>query len=167
MQPRIENIKGKKLIGASLTMSLAQNRTGELWQSFVPRIKEISNVISTERISLQLYGPTYFTDFNPRKEFTKWAAVEVSDFSEVPPGMQTLVVSSGDYAIFHYKGSSTDPSIFQYIFPTWLPTSKYDLDNRPHFEVLGEKYKNADPSSEEDIYIPVKINDRSVKPIVG
>jgi hypothetical protein len=32
------------------------------------------------------------------------------------------------------------------------------LDNRPHFEILGEKYKNADPDSEEDVYIPVKQN---------
>jgi len=30
------------------------------------------------------------------------------------------------------------------------------LDNRPHFEVLGEKYKNGDPESEEEIWIPVK-----------
>lgn len=40
---------------------------------------------------------------------------------------------------------------------TWLPASDYNLDNRPHFEVLGEKYKNNDPTSEEEIWIPIKL----------
>ncbi len=37
-----------------------------------------------------------------------------------------------------------------------LPNSEYELENRPHFEVLGEKYKNNDPNSEEEIWIPIK-----------
>jgi AraC family transcriptional regulator len=37
-----------------------------------------------------------------------------------------------------------------------LPNSNYHLDDRPHFEILGEKYKNADPGSEEEIWIPIK-----------
>jgi AraC family transcriptional regulator len=41
-------------------------------------------------------------------------------------------------------------------FSTWLPDSEYRLDVRPHFEVLGEKYKNDDPESEEEIWIPIK-----------
>jgi AraC family transcriptional regulator len=65
-------------------------------------------------------------------------------------------IPGGLYAVFDYKGSSTDSSIFQYIFETWLPNSDYELDNRPHFEVLGDKYKNNDPASEEEIWIPIK-----------
>jgi AraC family transcriptional regulator len=38
-----------------------------------------------------------------------------------------------------------------------LPNSAYALDDRAHFEVLGEKYKNNDPSSEEEIWIPIKV----------
>ncbi|HEY0652421.1 MAG TPA: GyrI-like domain-containing protein [Chryseosolibacter sp.] len=156
MQPRIEVISEKKLVGLSTRLSLTQNRTAALWQSFQNRKKEITNAINTDRISLQLYDANYFRDFNPSKEFTKWAAVEVFDFSSVPSDMQTLIIPAGEYAVFHYKGSSTDNSIFQYIFSVWLPKSDYALDNRPHFEVLGDKYKNADPSSEEDIYVPVR-----------
>ena len=47
--------------------------------------------------------------------------------------------------------------IFQYIFGTWLPTSIYTIDNLPHFEILGKKYKNNDPTSEEEIWIPIKL----------
>lgn len=32
----------------------------------------------------------------------------------------------------------------------------YEIDFRPHFEILGEKYKNNDPGSEEEVWIPVR-----------
>jgi AraC family transcriptional regulator len=65
-------------------------------------------------------------------------------------------LQAGDYAVFNYRGSSADPRIFQYIYGEWIPNSEYVLDDRPHFEILGEKYKNNDPNSEEEIWIPIK-----------
>ena len=73
----------------------------------------------------------------------KWATVEVMDFDAFPSGMESFTLKGGLYAVFDYKGSSTDSSIFQYIFQEWLPSSDYELDHRPHFEVLGKKYKMA------------------------
>ncbi|MCF0048983.1 GyrI-like domain-containing protein [Dyadobacter sp. LJ53] len=98
----------------------------------------------------------HFTHFKPTNEFERWATVEVSDFDHVPKQMEKFVLQSGLYAVFNFKGMSTDTSIFQYIFGTWLPSSEYELDNRPHFEVLGDKYKNNHPASEEEIWIPIK-----------
>jgi AraC family transcriptional regulator len=156
MIPRIENLKEKKLVGKKLTMSLAINKTGELWKSFIPRHKEIANNLTNHFISMAVYKPTHFADFKPTNEFEKWAAVEVKDFENIPIDMETFTLTSGLYAVFDYKGSSTDSSIFQYIFGTWLPNSDYLLDDRPHFEILGEKYKNGDPNSEEEIWMPVR-----------
>ena len=141
----------------ALTMSLAHYRITELWRTFLPRRKEIINPLNGDLISMVVYTPTHFTKFNPANEFERWATVEVADFDTVPNGMRTFTLPGGLYAVFDYKGLSTDPSIFQYIFETWLPASDYVLDDRPHFEVLGPKYKNNDPSSEEEIWIPIKI----------
>jgi AraC family transcriptional regulator len=137
-------------------MSLANNRTGELWQDFMRKRREISNNVTNDLISMQVYKPTHFADFKPTQEFEKWATVEVSNFESLPTGMETFSLAGGLYAVFDYKGSNNDPSIFQYIFGTWLPNSEYFLDGRPHFEVLGDKYKNNDPTSEEEIWIPIK-----------
>jgi AraC family transcriptional regulator len=156
MIPRIENLKEKKLVGKRLTMSLADNKTGELWQSFIPRRKEITNNLTNDFISMTVYKPTHFADFKPTNEFEKWATVEVSNFDSIPNNMETLILTGGLYAVFDYKDSSNDLSIFQYIFGTWLPNSDYLLDDRPHFEILGEKYKNADTNSEEEIWIPIR-----------
>ncbi|HNV29088.1 MAG TPA: GyrI-like domain-containing protein [Cyclobacteriaceae bacterium] len=156
MTPRIEKISEKKLIGKRLTMSLANNMTGQLWKSFIPRRKEVVNNLTNDMISMQVYKSTHFTDFKPTNEFEKWATIEVTNFDNVPDGMETFTLTGGLYAVFDYKGLSTEDSIFQYIFGTWLPNSDFDLDDRPHFEVLGERYKNNDPTSEEEIWIPIQ-----------
>ncbi len=156
MTPEIVNLEEKTLVGMSLEMSIAQNKTGALWGAFAPRIREIGNRIGDDKYSLQVYPDDYFQMFNPSKSFQKWALVEVSDTANMPQGMTPFTLKGGLYAVFQYKGSSVDPSIFQYIYSQWIPRSKYGLDNRPHFEVLGAKYKNNDPNSEEEIWIPIK-----------
>lgn len=158
MQPRIESLTEKKLVGKRLRMSLAENRTGELWRSFMPRRREVGNTVTSDLYSMQVYSQPVDVG-NLQQEFEKWAAVEVSDDSSVPDGMEVFTLKGGLYAVFSYKGPSTDTTIFRYIFGTWLPGSAYTLDSRPHFEVLGEKYKNADPDSEEEIWIPIKPRD--------
>lgn len=155
MQPRIETLSEKKLVGRRLEMSLAEDRTGELWRGVMSRLKEIENRLNNDKISMQIYPP----DFAPgdfAQKFEKWAAVEVAGFERVPAGFETFILKGGTYAVFDYKGSSLDPRIFIYIFTEWLPRSDYALDVRPHFEVLGEKYRNNDAESEEEIWIPVK-----------
>jgi AraC family transcriptional regulator len=123
----------------------------------MPIRKEIKNCLSADLISLVVYKPNHFTDFKLTNEFERWAAVEVANFDDVPDEMESYVLQAGLYAVFHYKGSSTgSASFFQQIYTVWLPASDYVLDNRPHFEVLGDKYKNNDPSSEEEVWIPIK-----------
>jgi AraC family transcriptional regulator len=159
MEPKIERVDEKKLIGTRMTMSLSNNKTGELWQSFMSRRKEIQNNLTSDLISMQVYDQPVELG-NLDQVFEKWAATEVYDFETIPKGMETFTVPSGLYAVFHYKGSSMDTRIFEYIFGTWLPNSIYILDNRPHFEVLGSKYKNGDPNSEEEIWIPIKLQSK-------
>ena len=156
MQARIIRLKEKKLIGCSIKMNLINNKTAQLWRQFSPRIKEVNNRISEDKISMQVYDANYYQHFSPHNEFEKWATIEVNDWYNIPQGMQPFLLKEGLYAVFDYKGLSSDNSIFKYIFEVWLPNSAYIIDNRPHFEVLGEKYKNNDPESEEEIWIPVK-----------
>ena len=155
MQARIEVLGEKILVGKRMKMSLSKNKTAELWKCFMPRQNEIPNKLTVECISMQVYPLGYYANFNPNTEFEKWASVEVSDSDSVPDNMEHFVLEGGDYAVFVHKGSSSDMSTFQFIFTDWIPNSDYQLDHRPHFEILGEKYKNNDPSSEEEIWIPI------------
>ncbi len=158
MTPRIEFASEKKLVVKRLTMSYADYRIGELWRAFMPRRKEITNNVSNDLISFVVYGPTHFSDYKPTNEFERWAAVEVENFDHVPAEMETYILPSGLFAVFHYTGLSTNSAAFyQYIYLEWLPNSEYVLDDRPHVEILGEKYKNNVPLSEEDVWIPIKL----------
>jgi AraC family transcriptional regulator len=157
MNPRIELLQQKKLAGIFLTMSLLNDRTIELWRSFLPLRKQISDIIGNELYSIGIYDCHYFENFNPGREFIKGAAVEVTDDITPAAGMNTLVIPSGLYAVFFYKGKPSEGSgFFHYIFSTWLPQSDFVMDDRPHFEILGTNYKNDDPDSEEEIWIPIK-----------
>lgn len=157
MKPAIKTIKEKKLVGKRITISYADYKIGELWGSFMPRKKEITNKLNNELVALTIYSSTHFTNFSPTNTFEKWAAVEVSNVDQVPPDMEITTLPAGLYAIFLYKGSVTGiAEFYQNIFTKWLPTAGFDVDQRPHVEIMGEKYKNNDPSSEEEIWIPVK-----------
>jgi AraC family transcriptional regulator len=50
---------------------LLENKTGELWRLFSPRIKEIDYRINDEKISLQTYPNNYYKAFNPNNPFKK------------------------------------------------------------------------------------------------
>lgn len=155
--PQIITIPEKKLIGKRLRMSLAENRTAELWQSFMPQRRLIQHAVGAELISMSVYDAGFdVSAFTPAVPFDKWAAVEVSDQAAVPDGMEAFVIPQGLYAMFLYRGHPRNfAPMFQYIFREWLPASGYELDARPHFELMGARYNNDSPDSEEDLYIPI------------
>ncbi len=154
---RVENLSQKRLIGISKTMSLSNNKTVELWQSFMPRRNELANRLNSDFISMQVYAASYnFKNFDFTATFEKWAVAEVSCFDNVPEGMKKFTLPSGLYAVFLHKGAASEAEkTFRYIFESWIPASGHAIDHRPHFEILGEKYKTNDPSSEEEIWIPI------------
>ncbi|MBC8754591.1 GyrI-like domain-containing protein [Kordia sp. YSTF-M3] len=157
-QPTIKMLPQKKLIGKSTRMSLIENSTPLLWRSFMQNRKTVKNSIGTDLYSIQVYDDTsYFKNFNPQTEFTKFAMTEVTDFDVIPDEMETLTIASGLYAVFIYKGLPQGfPALANYIFAEWLPNSDYELDNRPHFEVLPESYNPMDENSQEEVWIPIK-----------
>ena len=155
MKPIIKTFPTTKFIGMNSQFSYSNYRIGELWGKFMPRRNEIQNPIGTELFNIQI-NPDNF-DFNPQTEFVKWAVVPVSDFDFLPEGMQSLIIEEGLYAVFIYKGDQSGiAAFFNSIYTEWLPNSDYELENRPQFEILGEKYKNNSPDSEEEIWIPIK-----------
>ena len=156
MQPRIEILKDKLLVGMSLSMSVADNKTFKLFSTFMPRRTEIPNTVNKDVFDLRVYPKSYFQVFDPKKVFTKWALIEVSQIEKIPSQMEKFRLFGGKYVVFTHNGPSAGFGVFQYIFTQWLPKSGYRLDHRPHFEILGEKYSRHSPDSVEEIWIPIK-----------
>jgi AraC family transcriptional regulator len=153
---RTEILEEVKLAGMRTKMSFSDNKTRELWQNFMPRLKGIRKADSS-LYSVEVYPHGFFDRFGTGTAFEKWAAVGVTALEGIPDEMETLILPRGLYAVFLHKGTAADaPSTYGYIFSTWLPGSGFLLDDRPHFAIMGEKYKKDDPNSEEEIWIPVK-----------
>lgn len=156
LQPSIVDISVKIIAGIKMEMTLSENRTGELWQKFMPLKNTIPHSVGLDLVSMANYPSDFFSAFNPTALFTKIAGVEVSQTNMENMRYECFEIPAGQYAMFLYKGLNTDPSIFQYIFNDWIPKSDYVVAHRPHFEILGKGYKNNDPNSEEEIWIPIE-----------
>lgn len=158
VSPRIETLPLTKLIGQNITMSFSNDRTVELWRGFSPQRKEIKNTVGRHLYSVEIYPNTsFFRKFDPTQEFQKWAAVAIGHFDQIPDNMETLVIPEGTYAVFHYRGKPSDAMpTFRYIYGKWLPNSAYEMDDRPYFALMGEKYKGEHPESEEEFWVPIR-----------
>ena len=134
-----------------MNMSLAHNKTPELWRQFMPRQKEISNRLNKDLFSVQVYQETFdMKQFTTNTLFEMWAAVEVAHFDAVPEGMETFELPGGMYAVFLHKGpANTFNQTVQYIFGVWLPGSEYSLDTRAHFQLMNEVYRPDDLGATE------------------
>lgn len=158
LTPLIKTSPEIKLVGKRLNMSFSNNQIRQLWQSFMPRKKEVVNTLNDHLYSVEIYKQSnFFKNFDPTLEFEKWAAVEVSNFNRIPSEMESLIIPAGKYAVFKYKGKGSEASvIYKSVLQDWLPNSEFQLDHRPHFAVMGEKYRNEDPTSEEELWFPIK-----------
>jgi AraC family transcriptional regulator len=158
MEPKIVDIPPKKLVGARIINSLAEDKTGVLWQQFMPRRKMIKNRVNTDYWSVQNYKNFDPASFTEDTQFEKWAAVEVSAYEDLPDGLETFDLPAGKYAIFIFHGLASEyHKALRYIYESWLPSSGYELDERPQFEIMGSKYYGpTDANSEEETWIPIK-----------
>lgn len=156
--PEITTIPEKKLVGMKIRTSLAEKRTFELWSRFKPKVKEISNQKKSGFYSIQLFDEDLeFDHFTPQTFFVKWAAVEVESFDNIPKGLEAYTLPPGKYAVFIHKGlPQSFAETSQYIFGEWLPNSDFELDNRPHFEIMGYDYQPDNPEAEEEVWIPIR-----------
>lgn len=159
MEVRIENIAEIKLAGMKTFMQMSDNKTFELWHKFMSNKKYIHNNISEDLYSIQIFNPELkLENFNQNTFFTKWAAISVDDFELIDPNFEKLIIPKGLYATYLFKGTpNLFPTSFHQFTTNWLIPSKYRIDDRPHFQVMGKNYRNDDPNSEEMVFIPIKL----------
>lgn len=158
MKPRIELFPETQLIGMHINMTLAKNQTPKLWAMFMPRRKEIEGRIGLSLYAIkQMNAGTSVENFTPHTAFESWATVPVETTVNVPDGMDTLTIPQGQYAVFvHHGPADSFSKTWGHIMETWLPTSPYEWDDRPQFEILQEGYRPDDPNAQEEVWIPIR-----------
>lgn len=159
MEPKIITLSEKNLVGMRIETSISNFGSPQLWQTFMPRRKEIENRIEGAYYSIQVYPAGFqMKDFTPTTLFDYWAAIEVESEPSPPSRMESFKLPGGAYAVFIHRGPmSTFQQTLGYIHGQWLPNSEFELDERPHFELLGDHYLGPNnPDSEEEVWVPIK-----------
>ena len=155
MIPTIKNCGYILLAGYKTETSLTNDHTKSLWQKFMKDRMLMPERFGTRYFSVSQYPIDYFDYFDPSKEYTKWATMETP--GNAPDTMETLEIMDGTYAVFIHHGPAVLAfKTFHYIFNEWLPNSGFELDQRPHFEIMPEGYKTDDPNAVEEVWIPIK-----------
>ncbi|HSB94672.1 MAG TPA: hypothetical protein VLC28_16225, partial [Flavitalea sp.] len=87
---RVEQVPTRCFVGMSLEMSTANDRSAELWRSFMPNRRNIEHAIGENLYSLQEFSRLPDFSIAVSEEFyTNWALKEVIKNSNVPLGMKS------------------------------------------------------------------------------
>ena len=155
------NITEVKLAGMHTQTSFNDNKIPELWQKFMPRVKEFNNISKPDfYYAVHPYeSHLNIDDFNESIAVKRWSCVPVNDFHKLPKDMETHLLKAGKYLKYTYKGRAQD--IFPFVkalYTQWVPKSGYTLDERDDFEIIDSSryFGPHHPESEVDLFIPVK-----------
>jgi len=156
-QPEIVELKPKKLVGMNTRSSKKDKNIAALWQNFMSRFHEIENK-GTDRYGVHPFDSELEEGFDDNTAFERWATVEVSDFDNIPDGMEKHELQGGKYAKFIHRSGFSDFGLsMNYIYGTWLPKSGEELDQRDDFERYTKNFLGPEhPDSEIEIFIPIK-----------
>ena len=147
------------LAGMFTTMSLQRNTTYQLWNKFMKSYIGAGLPRDANMYSVSDYGTSIIDgSFSPALEYQKWACAEEHPELMKLAGVHTLVIPAGLYATLEHHGEARMiGNTIGKFYSQWLPDSDYVLDERLHFELMGERYLgHENPNSVEELFIPVK-----------
>jgi predicted transcriptional regulator YdeE/nitroreductase len=150
MEPKIVERGAFTVVGLKYRGKNENNEIPQLWQALGPRVYAIKNMVGDH----VAYGISANMD-RETGEFDYIAGFGVTSAEDVPEGMIAFEIPSAWYAIF----STTLPKIgetFQKAYQTWLPQAGCEPTGGPELEVYDERFNVQDPTSEFDLYVPIK-----------
>lgn len=160
VHPQIVEIPEIKVIGLKEEIELKPERIKELWEKFAI----LKNQLSCTHLHQRKFGiyeshqENIHFIANEDMRCYEVVGVEVESFDKVNPPFVRKVIPGGKYAVFTHHGSlDTLFKTIDYIWGTWLLTTKEEIDFRETFELQDERFLGYNhPDSKMDIYIPIR-----------
>lgn len=147
--PEILMLEETKVAGLRGMTSLSDNRLPALWEQFLHSTGIGCGICETQRTTYTREGDV---------SFSALVGSPVKACGNVPQALAQKTLSAGRYAVFTHRGTFANLfKTYQYIYGTWLPAAKEELDGREDFEVYEREVKAFDDNGNEvKIFIPVK-----------
>jgi AraC family transcriptional regulator len=157
MEPKIVDLDRIILVGLPFYGDPSTGGFGQAWHRFFPLAERIPHRVNPAVMyGVEMYGPESMQEH-------KWTyfpstAVSQLDVSEIPDHLFAAVLPAARYAVFTAKGGLTAlPATFRYAYDTWLPASEYEGTGMLDFELYDERFRESEPDSELDVYIPIRL----------
>ena len=162
LEPRIYSTEERffigiktEVIGIESEKNNIAKKLPELWDTFIPRLGEIS-----EPLNETCYGIiSYEKNHNNRNALHYLACTEVSKIHNIPEGMVTTVLPEQQYAEFQHKGMVCVENVnrtINYIYSSWLMNSKMRHTYQPDIEIYGPEFRVKSEDSIIYYAIPVE-----------
>ena len=123
------------------SMPRAPHDCPALWESFGPRMFELSDKDTCIGFQGETYGASVMVDME-KGSFDYWATMPVTPGEALPQGMERLGVPAGLYAACSIPSLEELGAAYNYIYLEWLPgQSDYTLNMAsPCFEHYDRRY---------------------------
>lgn len=161
VHPKIVELPDIKVIGLRGQTTLSDNVIPELWKYFTTISETVPNKKDNARgfgicEACETVNAVY--NMNDNVLFSEVAGIEVNGFEELTKPFVSKILKKGRYAVFTHRGSlALIRKTFEYIYGTWLLSTKEVLDCRDDFELYDSRFLGYDnPKSEIEVYIPIK-----------
>lgn len=149
--PRFEN--GKAFLMAGLNERYACNNSAGIpaqWQRFLPYLGQVQG-----QVGGIAYGVTYNTDEDGNMDYM--CAVEVADFSHLPPTFSRLRIPAQKYVVFTHKDHiSAIRSTWAAVWSSWFPQSGHEASDAPNFERYSESFNPHTGLGGLELWVPIK-----------
>lgn len=138
-------------IGIDTSMQNATKDCPEVWQKFLKRYREIKNYVG----GMKNYG----VSINLNKKdctFRYVASAEISDFEDIPEGMEKVEVSAQTYFVFIHRGRLDKIGQTYHRIMEEMPKNQKEQKEGFWIEFYDHRWKGDKDESEFEIWIPVE-----------
>lgn len=154
MEPKIVELGAFTLVGLRYFGENKNQEIPKLWGEFNGKQNLIkSRKADSPYIGLCIMEPCTSDKF----EFEYVSGLMVDSTADMDPQFVARDVSASKYAVFTHKGLLKNlMETYQYIFGVWAKKTDHKINELLNFEWYDDRFKDNDPSSEFDIYIPIE-----------
>lgn len=157
-KPRIEFMQEMNIAGLRGEISLKNNQLPKLWDRFRRLQDQIPDPVAAERVLGVCDTDLSVYDEDGNVMFRHIVGTAVSKFENTPGMFVKKTLKAGRYAVFTHTGCLSQlEKTYDYIWGTWLLSTKEKLDSRADFELYDHRFRGFDsPDTQIDIYIPIQ-----------
>jgi AraC family transcriptional regulator len=152
MEPKIVELGAFTVVGLRYFGDNKKQEIRGLWEDFGRNFNKFKHIKeNSPAIGLCVMLP------GEMEKLEYVAGMMVDSTDDMDPAFVSKEVPPSKYAVFTHKGTLYNlGETYNFIFSKWVKDCGYEINTMLNFEWYDDRFKDNDPNSEFDIYVPIK-----------